>query len=107
MPVSCEVGLSSTVSNKAPALQGHRATATEQSARSRHPRWQDSDLVITSTLEGRTVQRRPLHVASLRLIDHEAAMENVPRLPSLSCKYMPLTTLGDPGPVYARRWNKC
>ena len=42
-----------------PALQGHHATNAECPTRARRPRWQDKDLVITATLEGCTVQRRP------------------------------------------------
>ena len=45
---------------EAPALQGHHATNAEHPARARRLRWQDEDLVITATPEGRTVQRRPL-----------------------------------------------
>ena len=44
----------------APTLQGHHATNAEHPARACHPRWQDEDLVITGTLEGRTVQCRLL-----------------------------------------------
>ena len=54
---------------EAPALQGHHATNADHLARTCHPRWQDEDLVITATPEGRTVQRQPLLVP----------MENMPR----------------------------
>ena len=50
----------SRLSGEPSALQGHHATNAERPTRARHPRWQDEDLVITATLEGRTVQRRPL-----------------------------------------------
>ena len=47
----------SRASDEPPALQGHHATNAEHPARACHPRWQDEDLVITTTLEGHTVQR--------------------------------------------------
>jgi len=50
----------SRVSDEPPTLQGHHASNAEHPARAHHPRWQDEDLVITPTLEGRTVQCRPL-----------------------------------------------
>ena len=50
----------SRVSDEVPALQGHHATNAEHPAHARHPRWQDEDLVIIATPEGRTVQHRPL-----------------------------------------------
>ena len=50
----------STKVDQIPALQGHHATNAEHLARAQCPRWQDEDLVITTTLEGRTVQCRPL-----------------------------------------------
>ena len=50
----------SRASDEVPALQGHHATNAEHPARARRRRWQDEDLVITVTPEGRTVQRRPL-----------------------------------------------
>ena len=59
----------SRASDEVPALQGHHATNAEHPARARCPRWQDEDLVITITLEGHTVQHRPLL----------AAMESMPR----------------------------
>ena len=39
----------------------------------------DSDLVITTTPEGRVVRHRPLPVTGLRLADYEAPMENPPK----------------------------
>ena len=50
----------SRASNEVPALQGHHATNAEHPTRARRSRWQDEDLVITATLEGHTVQHRPL-----------------------------------------------
>ena len=50
----------SRASDEVPALQGHHATNAEHPARAYHSRWQDEDLVITATPEGRTVQHRPL-----------------------------------------------
>jgi len=50
----------SRMSDEVPTLQGHHATNGEHPAQARRPRWQDEDLVSTTTLEGRTVQRRPL-----------------------------------------------
>ena len=50
----------SRASDEIPALQGHHATNAEHAARAHRLRWQDEDLVITATPEGRTVQRRPL-----------------------------------------------
>ena len=50
----------SRASDEVPALQGHHATNAEHPARARRLRWQDEDLVITATLEGHTVQCRPL-----------------------------------------------
>jgi hypothetical protein len=52
--------------------------ATERPARPHRLRRQDSDLVITTTLEGRTARRRPLPATGLRLADYEAPMENPP-----------------------------
>ena len=49
----------SRASDEPPALQDHHATNAERPAHARCPRWQDEDLVITATLEGRTIQRRP------------------------------------------------
>ena len=45
----------SRASDEPPALQGHHATNAEHPARARRLRWQDEDLVITTTLEGRIV----------------------------------------------------
>ena len=59
----------SRASDEPPALQDHHATNAERPAHARCPRWQDEDLVITATPEGRTVQRRPL----------PAPTESVPR----------------------------
>ena len=50
----------SRASDKPPTLQGHHASNAKHPACARHPRWQDEDLVITTTPEGGTVQRRPL-----------------------------------------------
>ena len=50
----------STKVDQIPALQGHHATNAEHLARAQCPRWQDEDLVITTTLDGRNVQRQPL-----------------------------------------------
>ena len=57
----------SRASDEPPALQGHHATNTERPAHARRSRWQDEDLVITATLEGRTVQRRPLPTPTERM----------------------------------------
>jgi hypothetical protein len=46
----------STVSNETPALQEHQAAAAERPARPHHSRQPDSDLVITATPKGETVQ---------------------------------------------------
>jgi hypothetical protein len=43
-----------------PPLQHFQVVCPKRSARSCHPRWQDVDLTITVTPQGRTVQRRPL-----------------------------------------------
>jgi len=43
-----------------PALQDHQAATTERPARPLHSRWPDSDMVITATPEGRTIQLQPL-----------------------------------------------
>ena len=50
----------SRASDEVPALHGHHATNAEYLAHACRLRWQDEDLVITATPEGRTVQRRPL-----------------------------------------------
>ena len=50
----------SRVSNEVPALQGHHFANDEHPTRARRPRWQEEDLVITATLDGRIVQLRPL-----------------------------------------------
>ena len=68
-----------TMSNEVPAPQDCRATTTERSARPRRLGWQDSDLVITVTLEGHTVQHRPLLDTGLRLADYKALMDNMLR----------------------------
>jgi hypothetical protein len=67
------------MSDKVPALQDHHATMTERIARPHRPGWQDSDMVIMATLEGRTVRCRPLPATSLRLANYEAPMENMLR----------------------------
>ena len=59
----------STNGDVTPALQGHHATNAEHPAHAHRPRWQDVDLVITATPDGRIVQRRPL----------PALTENMPR----------------------------
>jgi hypothetical protein len=43
------------MSDEVPALQDRHATMTERSARPHRLRWQDLDLVIMTTLEGRMV----------------------------------------------------
>ena len=45
------------VSDEPPTVQGHHATNAERPAHARRLRWQDEDLVIMATPEGRIVQR--------------------------------------------------
>jgi len=50
----------SRVSDEFPILQDHQATATERHTWPHRSRLPDSNLVIMATLEGCTIQRRPL-----------------------------------------------
>ena len=52
----------SRASDEFPVLQDHQAATTERPAWPLHSRHPDSDLVIMTTLEGHTVQLRPLPV---------------------------------------------
>ena len=47
----------STNRDVTPALQDHHATNAEHPTHAHHLRWQDEDLVITTTLDGHIVQR--------------------------------------------------
>jgi hypothetical protein len=57
-----------------PPFQHFRAVGAKRSARSRRPRWQDANLKITATPEGRSIQRRPLRRSDLPEADREAPM---------------------------------
>ena len=49
-------------------LQDHQAATTERPARPLHSRWPDSDMVITATPKGRTVQRQPLSPSTKNML---------------------------------------
>lgn len=56
-------------------LQHSQATSAKRFTRSHRPRWQDVDLIVTATPEGRTVQHRPLSRSDLPKADQEAPMK--------------------------------
>jgi hypothetical protein len=63
--------------DKFPSLQHFQAVSAKRSAHSRRQKWQDADLTITVTPEGRIVQRRPLSRSDLPKANWEAPAKNV------------------------------
>jgi hypothetical protein len=70
----------SRMGDKLPALQDRQPVEIEQPTRTHRARRSNYDLVITATLEGRTVRLQPLPATGLRLDNYEAPMENPLRL---------------------------